>query len=215
MGYRHRDFIRANHFPLTQLHLNSSLKQDPQFKQKVIRNLLKVKKMHDAEYTVTGLDSDVNRIIDAGKEVEEVMLKAVIVEHKGNTVRVGSGFNLEQRRYYHQNPNEILGKIDNQKHIGGLDVTIQRNFFGSQQQSFIKNIKYPKEFNKDGEYPAIFIRAPIIKEVYNNTKILTTYNKNIVAVQQSNILGTSFHPELSSDFSWHEYFIDLIKNNNI
>ena len=66
--------------------------------------------MHDAEYTVTGLDSDVNRIIDAGKEVEEVMLKAVIVEHKGNTVRVGSGFNLEQRRYYHQNPNEILGK---------------------------------------------------------------------------------------------------------
>jgi len=111
--------------------------------------------------------------------------------------------------------NEILGKIDNQKHIGGLDVTIQRNFFGSQQQSFIKNIEYPKEFNKYGEYPAIFIRAPIIKEVYNNTRILAICDKNIVAVQQNNILGTSFHPELSSDFSWHEYFIHLIKANGL
>jgi 5'-phosphate synthase pdxT subunit len=106
--------------------------------------------------------------------------------------------------------NEIIGKIENQRHIGGLDVTIQRNFFGSQQQSFIKNIEYPKEFNKDGEYPAIFIRAPIIKEVYNNTRVLAICDKNIVAVQQNNILGTSFHPELSSDFSWHEYFVHLI-----
>jgi 5'-phosphate synthase pdxT subunit len=56
--------------------------------------------------------------------------------------------------------NEIIGKIENQRHIGGLDVIIERNFFGSQQQSFIKNIEYPKEFNKEGEYPAIFIRAP-------------------------------------------------------
>ena len=111
--------------------------------------------------------------------------------------------------------NEILGKIDNQKHIGGLDVTIQRNFFGSQQQSFIKNIKYPKEFNKEGEYPAIFIRAPIIKEVYNNTRVLAICDKNIVAVQQNNILGTSFHPELSSDFSWHEYFVRLINNSEL
>ena len=39
--------------------------------------------------------------------------------------------------------------------------------------------------------------------------------KNIVAVQQNNILGTSFHPELSEDYSWHEYFIDLVKNNEI
>ena len=87
------------------------IRHDVGYEGKRSKNLLKVKKMHDAEYTVTGLDSDVNRIIDAGKEVEEVMLKAVIVEHKGNTVRVGSGFNLEQRRYYHQNPNEIIGKI--------------------------------------------------------------------------------------------------------
>jgi DNA ligase-1 len=86
------------------------MRKDIGYEGKRSKNLLKVKKMHDAEYVVVGLDSDVNRIIDMGKEVEEVMLKAVIIEHKGNTVRVGSGFNIEQRRYYHENPNEIIGK---------------------------------------------------------------------------------------------------------
>lgn len=74
------------------------------------KNLLKVKKMHDAEYQVIDLESDVNRIIENGREIEEIMLKAVIVEHRGNRVRVGSGFSLDQRRHYHKNPNEILGK---------------------------------------------------------------------------------------------------------
>lgn len=74
------------------------------------KNLLKVKKMHDAEYQVIDVESDTNRVIEGGREIEEVMLKAVIIEHKGNRVRVGSGFSLEQRRYYHENPGEILGK---------------------------------------------------------------------------------------------------------
>jgi DNA ligase-1 len=74
------------------------------------KNLLKVKKMHDAEYVVIDHESDVHRVIENGREIEEVMLKAVIVEHKGNRVRVGSGFSLDQRRFYHQNPDEILGK---------------------------------------------------------------------------------------------------------
>jgi 5'-phosphate synthase pdxT subunit len=106
--------------------------------------------------------------------------------------------------------NYVEGKIEGQQNIGGLDVTVQRNFFGSQQQSFIDKIEYPKEFNKEGMYQAIFIRAPIIKEIYNNTKILAKHKNIIVAVQQNNILGTSFHPELSNDYSWHEYFISLI-----
>lgn len=108
--------------------------------------------------------------------------------------------------------NIIDGKIEGQKNIGGLDVVIERNFYGSQQQSFIEYLEYPKEFYKEGIYPAIFIRAPVIKEVYNDTQILATYKNNIVAVQQNNILGTSFHPELSNDYSWHEYFIKLVNN---
>lgn len=109
--------------------------------------------------------------------------------------------------------NNIEGKIERQKNIGGLDVIVERNFFGSQQQSFIESLPYPQEFCKEGTYPAIFIRAPIIKQVYNDTKILSTYKDNIVAVQQKNILGTSFHPELSDNYSWYEYFISLINEN--
>jgi DNA ligase 1 len=74
------------------------------------KNLLKVKKMHDAEYVVVDLESGVNRVIEDEREIEEVMLKAVMIEHKGNIVRVGSGFSIKQRRLYHANPNEILGK---------------------------------------------------------------------------------------------------------
>lgn len=104
----------------------------------------------------------------------------------------------------------VIGKIDEQKTIGELDILVERNFFGSQLQSFIEDIDYPKEFQKNGQFKAVFIRAPIIKEVYNNVKILSTYQNKIIAVQQKNMLGTSFHPELINDYSWHEYFIELI-----
>lgn len=109
--------------------------------------------------------------------------------------------------------NIIKGKIEGQKQIGGLDIVVERNFFGSQQQSFIEDLPYPGEFGKEGTYPAIFIRAPVIKEVYHDTKILAICRNNIVAVQKNNILATSFHPELSEDYSWHEYFINLVKKS--
>ena len=66
--------------------------------------------MHDAEYVVIDVENGTHRVIDGGREIEEEMLRAVMVEHKGNRVRVGSGFSIEQRRFYYQNPDEILGK---------------------------------------------------------------------------------------------------------
>jgi DNA ligase-1 len=86
------------------------IRKDVGYEGKRSKNLLKVKKMHDAEYVVVDVENGIHRVIEAGREVEEEMLRAVMVEHKGNRVRVGSGFSIDQRRFYYQNPDEILGK---------------------------------------------------------------------------------------------------------
>jgi DNA ligase-1 len=86
------------------------LRKDDTYQGKRSNDILKVKKFFDAEYTVIDLENAVNRVIVEGKEVDELMLKNVVVEHKGNRVQVGSGFSHEQKRYFFENPNEILGK---------------------------------------------------------------------------------------------------------
>ena len=86
------------------------IRKDVGYEGKRSKNLLKVKKMHDAEYVVVDVENGTHRVIENGREVEEEMLRAVMVEHKGNRVRVGSGFSIDQRRFYYQNPDEILGK---------------------------------------------------------------------------------------------------------
>ncbi|MDC1282488.1 hypothetical protein N8Z10_00925 [bacterium] len=86
------------------------LRKNTTYQGKRSNDILKVKKFHDAEYIVVDLENAVNRVIVEGKEVDELMLKNVVVEHKGNRVQVGSGFSHEQKRYYYENPNQILGK---------------------------------------------------------------------------------------------------------
>jgi len=108
---------------------------------------------------------------------------------------------------------EINGKIENQKNIGGLGIKIERNYFGSQMNSFIVEMEYPKDLEMEGKFKAVFIRAPVILDVNTNTKILLKYKDNIVAVRKENLLGTSFHPELTNDYSWHNYFVDIVKRN--
>jgi DNA ligase-1 len=73
------------------------------------KNMLKLKEMHDAEYVVLEAVMGPQRVIVEGREVEEQMLSAVIIEHKGGSVQVGSGFSLEERRRYYHNPEEIVG----------------------------------------------------------------------------------------------------------
>tara|TARA_R110000803_G_scaffold62251_2_gene122495 strand:- start:170 stop:1432 length:1263 start_codon:yes stop_codon:yes gene_type:complete len=87
------------------------LRLDVPYKGKRSKDILKVKLMHDAEYRVKDTAFGPFRYVVSGREVEEEMLSAVMIEHRGNTVRVGSGFTIEQRQHYFKHPEDIVGKI--------------------------------------------------------------------------------------------------------
>lgn len=94
-----------------------------------------------------------------------------------------------------------------------MDIKVQRNAFGRQVDSFETDLEIDELFKATGTehpYHAVFIRAPIIESVGGDTKILSALEDGrIVAAQQGHLLATSFHPELTSDTRFHEYFISL------
>jgi len=98
--------------------------------------------------------------------------------------------------------------------LGLMDITVERNAFGRQVDSFEIELDVP-ELNKatgaKGPYHAVFIRAPIIESVSGGARVLaSTPDKRIVAAQQGHLLATSFHPELTRDTRFHEYFLTLV-----
>ena len=103
-------------------------------------NLLKVKKFHDAEYTVLDAINGNIRWTENGKQVERECLSSIIIEHKGCKVSVGSGFSKEQREMYYESPQDIIGKT----------VTIQY---------------FEESKNQTGGYS---LRFPVLKHVYAN-----------------------------------------------
>jgi 5'-phosphate synthase pdxT subunit len=106
---------------------------------------------------------------------------------------------LSKRAY-----DKIVGETI-QKLFGILDVVIERNAFGRQHESFEVDLEIPV-LGKE-PFRGIFIRSPIVNNIGENVIILTKLNDKIVAVKQNNIIGTSFHPELSADRRLHELFI--------
>ncbi len=99
--------------------------------------------------------------------------------------------------------------------LGLMDVTVQRNAFGRQVDSFEANINI-KGVDGDTPFHAIFIRAPLIESVGAGVDVLARVEKDneevIVAAQQGNLLVTSFHPELSSDDRFHRYFVKMAEH---
>ncbi|RME54927.1 MAG: pyridoxal 5'-phosphate synthase glutaminase subunit PdxT [Caldilineae bacterium] len=102
--------------------------------------------------------------------------------------------------------------------LGGLDVTVNRNYFGRQVDSFEVDLDAPVL----GEPPAhaIFIRAPAITEIGDDVEVLATMTDKqgkevIVAVRHGPILATAFHPELTDDLRWHQFFLDMVREHAI
>ena len=96
-----------------------------------------------------------------------------------------------------------------------MDITVERNAFGRQTDSFEAALDVDvvkKATASDAPFHAVFIRAPIIETVAADTEVICTLDDGrIVAAQQGKLLATSFHPELTGDTRFHEYFLSLVR----
>lgn len=99
--------------------------------------------------------------------------------------------------------------------LGIMDITVERNAFGRQVDSFEADLEIEAlklATGSSAAYHAIFIRAPIIESVQAEVEVLSRLpDGRIVAAQQGRFLATSFHPELTPDPRFHQYFLSLIK----
>lgn len=102
----------------------------------------------------------------------------------------------------------VTDGIPGQQSFGGLDITVQRNAFGSQVDSFETELAVA---GFDAPVSASFIRAPRVLEVGSSVDVLATLpDGGIVAVRQGALLGTAFHPEVSGETRFHELLLDLV-----
>jgi pyridoxal 5'-phosphate synthase pdxT subunit len=99
-----------------------------------------------------------------------------------------------------------------QQTLGGIDITVRRNAFGRQVDSFERDLSIAGL--SGGSYRAVFIRAPWVEQAGPAVEILATDpgTSRIVAVRQGRALATSFHPELTPDWRIHEMFVDMVRD---
>ena len=97
------------------------------------------------------------------------------------------------------------------KYLQVMNIKVRRNAYGSQLDSFVTKLKIDEVSDK--EISLVFIRAPWIEEVGDDVEILAKVDSHIVAAKSKNMIVTSFHPELTQDTSFHEYFVNIIKKS--
>jgi 5'-phosphate synthase pdxT subunit len=103
----------------------------------------------------------------------------------------------------------VLDSIDGQQTLGGFDLVVRRNAFGSQLDSFETDLDVPAIGGP--AVHAVFIRAPVVESVGEAaTALASLADGRVVAVEQGNLLGTSFHPEMTGDTRFHEYFLGKV-----
>ena len=109
---------------------------------------------------------------------------------------------LSKRAY-----DRVVGETKQQlMHI--LDIVVERNAFGRQNDSFEADLEIP--ILGRGTFRGIFIRSPIVREIGTGVDQIAKFENNVVAVKQKNIIGTAFHPELAGDDRLHRQFIKMV-----
>jgi 5'-phosphate synthase pdxT subunit len=103
--------------------------------------------------------------------------------------------------------------------LGLMDITVERNAFGRQVESFEAELEVPALSKVDQKNPpvhAVFIRAPLIENVAGSAEVLSSLpDGRIVAAQQGGLLATAFHPELTGDDRFHRYFIRMVEERSL
>jgi 5'-phosphate synthase pdxT subunit len=105
---------------------------------------------------------------------------------------------------------EVLDEASGQQSLKAMDISVRRNAFGSQLDSFEASVEFA-----GAPVEVAFIRAPIVERVGENVQVLSKISTGaIVAVREGNLLATSFHPELTGDSAVHEYFLGMISKTH-
>ncbi|MEW5303616.1 MAG: hypothetical protein WDW38_008990 [Sanguina aurantia] len=118
-------------------------------------------------------------------------------------------------------------KSGGQALVGGLDITVSRNFFGAQINSFETQLTTPEcltQFGGGSTFRALFIRAPAVMQTGESVQVLASYTLSpeeaaaqggrssvAVAVRSGVLLATAFHPELTTDLRWHQLFVEMVR----
>ncbi|GAB6928059.1 pyridoxal 5'-phosphate synthase glutaminase subunit PdxT [Paenibacillus sp. JCM 10914] len=97
---------------------------------------------------------------------------------------------------------------DEEAHLKLMDITVARNAFGRQRESFETDLSV---VGIEETIRAVFIRAPLILSVGAGVEILSTYKDEIVTARQGHLLVASYHPELTDDYRLHAYFVDMVR----
>lgn len=98
---------------------------------------------------------------------------------------------------------------DEEAHLKLMDITVARNAFGRQRESFETDLTVK---GIDETVRAVFIRAPLILEVGPGVEVLSTYKDEIVTARQGHLLAASYHPELTDDYRLHQYFVEMVRS---
>ena len=103
----------------------------------------------------------------------------------------------------------LVDGVEGQQTFGGIDMTVRRNAFGRQVDSFERQVTL-----NDEPFRAVFIRAPWVERVGPGVAVIGEDEGRIVAVRQGVLLATAFHPELTPDRRIHELFVSMVKGTS-
>ena len=154
-------------------------------------------------------------VIEHQRHIEQLGQEAVVVRYTEQLAEIDGiilpgGESTTMGKLLNRTGMILLAKELDQDpvvHLGMMDITVRRNAYGTQIDSFDTQVVIPEV--SDEQIPLVFIRAPYIVRTGERVKVLCEVERHVVAAREKNMLATSFHPELTGNAAFHQYFIGM------